>query len=373
MTFIEERESLRRPHGETVPLGEVSVTFEGSSRDSLGRRFEKRNVIVGDESDRDPMTRQAHFERANQFEAMLQHHPEWRATHLGREEDGEELGRLYIDLHNLAAVDLYLEDGRETQMFEWGHQMMQAIALEPLQNLGKGGQFLSKGHLDQRTLERFMYMPDGRGLRSRQHIYSDLLVQQAVNTPGDTLRIVSLGSGASVPNIEASQKIEQETGKHIEWQLFDLDPNALFNAERMTNKAGLALSTFDFGPKSTNPNQPGFTGRSYIEARHAIEDNSLDAVDALGLWEYLEDNQAKMFLKMMYKKLKPDAPMIISNMRKKRPHPLYNKRAVGWPDVIMRSDEDLLDIVYSAEIPTEQVRLTTPEDSVYVVMEIRKP
>jgi hypothetical protein len=60
-------------------------------------------------------------------------------------------------------------------------------------------------------------------------------------------------------------------------------------------------------------------------------------------------------------------------MRKKRPHPLYNKRAVGWPEVIMRSDEDLLDIIKAAEIDTEQVRLTTPDDGVYVVMEIRKP
>ena len=374
MTFIEERESLRRPSGEVLSVGEIQVVSEKQARDVLGRKFEQRSVIVGDESDRDPAMRQAFFELANQFETMLRDHPEWGATHLGDEKAGEKKGALYVDPNNLAAVDLYFENGQKTQMFEWGHQMMQAIALEPLQNLGRGGQFLQAGHLDKRTHARFMYMPDGRGLRSRQHIYSDLLVQQALNTRDDTLHIVSLGSGASVPNVEASQKIEQQTGKHINWQFYDNDPSALFHAKEITSKAGLHLSSFDFGPLSKDPKRAGFEGRSYIEARH-LENESLDAVDALGLWEYLEPNQAAMFLKIMYPKLKPGAAMIISNMRKKRPHPEYNKRAVGWPNVIMRSDEDLLDIVQAANIgiSTEQVRLTTPSDNVYVVMEIRKP
>jgi hypothetical protein len=372
MTFLHERESLKGPsHGE-IPVGELVVTLEGPSRDAFGRRYEKRSVIVGDESDREPAMRQMFFERANQHEAMLEANPSWGATHLGLEKNGEVPGKLYIDPRNIPAMELYYENGWETQMYEWGHQMMQAIALEPLQNLGKGGQFLKMGHLDRRTLQRFMYMPDGIGLRSRQHIYADLLLQRAKQVNEDTLNIVSLGSGASVPNIEASQKIERETGKRVNWNLFDLDPNALYHASAMTSKAGLLLSSFAFGPVSTDPDSPGFKGRSYIEARH-IENESLDAVDALGLWEYLEFNQAKMFIKMMYPKLKPGASMIVSNMRKKRPHPLYNKKAVGWPEVIMRSDEDLLEIVKEAGFDTEQVCLTTPKDGVYAVMEIRKP
>lgn len=374
MTFIDERESLRRPQGETLSVGDVAVTFEATSRDTFGRRYEQRLVTVGDESDRDPAMRQFFFEKANHYESKLRDNPHWSATHLGSEKNGEVPGELYVDPDNQAAVELYFEDGQKTQMFEWGHQMMQAIALEPLQNLGKGGQFLKMGHLDRRTLQRFMYMPDGIGLRSRQHIYADLLVQRAKEVDNDTLQIVSLGSGASVPNIEASQKIEAQTGKSVNWNLFDLDPNALHHAHTMTSKAGLLLSSFAFGPMSVDPHKPGFKGRSYIEARHSVQDESLDAVDALGLWEYLEFNQAKMFLKMMYPKLKPGASMIVSNMRTKRPHPEYNKRAVGWPEVIMRTDEDLLEIVKSTTIiDTEQVRLTTPKDGVYAVMEIRKP
>ena len=367
MTFIEERESITQHSSENpLVLGEVLVLSDESAKDASGRRFDRRDVVVGDESDRDPATRQMYFEKANNFEMMLRLRPEWEAPYL------DQHGKLIIDPSNLAALDLYYQDGQETQMYEWGHQMMQAIALEPLQNLGKGGRFLSLGRLDKRTLERFTFMPDGRGLRSRQHIYSNLLVEQARNTPGDTLNIVSLGSGAAVPNIEASLRIEQETNKRVNWQFFDLDPHALGYAKVMIAGSGLHNSQFDFGPKSPNVNGLEFAGRSYIEARHT-EDESLDAVDALGLWEYLELNQAVMFLKMMYPKLKPGASMIVSNMFDKRPHPEYNKRAVGWPRLIMRSEEDLLDIVEVAKIDTKAVRLTHSSDGVYIVMEIRKP
>jgi len=365
MTFIENRESIKRPFHELAPVGEIIEVSHELVHDIYGRNFERRQVIVGDESDRDPEKRNAYFEKANKFEAMLKGHPEWQSPYVSSD------GQLVVDRENLAADDLYFEDSRETQMFEWGHQMMQAIALEPLQNLGRGGQFLSRGHLDQRTLERFTFMPDGRGLRSRQHIYSQLLVEQAKRTPGETLNIISLGSGAAVPNIEASQRIERETGKWINWQLFDLDPNALFHAQSMTNRSGLSLSRFDFGPQDSDPNTAGFAGRSYIEARHQANE-SLDAVDALGLWEYLEQNQAVMFLKMMYAKLKPGAPMIVSNMRKERPQPEYNMRAVGWPKLIMRNEQDLLDIVQLAKIDTKQVTITHSTDGVYAVMEVVK-
>jgi len=367
MTFIEERESIRQYSSENpLVLGEVLVLNEEFARDASGRQFDRRRVVVGDESDRDPAMRQAYFEKANNFETMLRLQQGWEAPYL------DHKGRLVISFENLAAVDLYLEDGKPTQMYEWGHQMMQAIALEPLQNLAKGGRFLTLGHLDQRTLERFTFMPDGRGLRSRQHIYSDLLVDQAFHTPGDTLRIASLGSGASVPNIEASLRIERETGKKVDWQLFDLDPRALQHAKTMVGTSPIQHSQFDFGPKSNEHPGLEFAGRSFIEARH-IPNESLDGVDALGLWEYLEFNQAVTFLKMMYPKLKPGASMIVSNMLKSRPHPEYNMRAVGWPKLIMRSEQDLLDIVEAAGISTELVRITHSSDGVYAVMEIRKP
>jgi len=366
MTFIEERESIYSLP-ERLSIGELSVLEMGETIDKAGRPYNRIDVQVGDESDRDPVKRDWYFEKASRFETFYHAHPEVSATYVD-----DQTGLLIVDEANIPAMDLYYHNGRETQMFEWGHQMMQAIALEGLQNLTKGGRFLKAGHLDLRTLERFTFMPDGIGLRSRQHIYSELLVEQAKQNPETDLRIVSLGSGASVPNIEASLRVEQEAGKRINWELFDIDTRALGYAKEMVSDAGIQSSTFDFGPRSNNILQPGFAGRSYIEVRNQVEDASLDAVDALGLWEYLTDNQAVMFLKMMQAKLKPGAPMIVSNMLKSRPQPLYNEKAVGWPAVIKRSAEDLLSIVEKAHIDTRNVTLHFPTDGVYAVMEIHK-
>jgi cyclopropane fatty-acyl-phospholipid synthase-like methyltransferase len=143
----------------------------------------------------------------------------------------------------------------------------------------------------------------------------------------------------------------------------------------MIASSNIQRSTFDFGPRNDADaaQQTGFEfqGRSYLGAREA-EDGSLDAIDALGLWEYLTDKQAVAFLRTLYPKLKPGASMIVSNMLQSRPHPQYNQRAVGWPDLYMRTEEDMLRIVEQAGIPTQNVRLTYAEDGVYVVMEITR-
>jgi hypothetical protein len=367
MTFIEQRETIRHS-SEVLSIGEIKTLQDTIVSDGKGSEYRRIDIQVGDESDLDPHRRQMYFEKTNQFEQMYHFRPEWQATYVD-----DITGELIVDPHNIPAVDLYYKDGERTQMFEWGGQMMQAIALEGLQNLGNGGRFLSAGQLDGRTLERFTFMPDGIGLRSRQHIYSELLVEQAKHTKENSLRIVSLGSGASVPNIEASLKIENQTGKKVDWQLFDIDQRALSYAKGMVDDSPIQLSTFDFGPLSLDPQNPGFAGRSYIEARNQAEDGSLDAVDALGLWEYLTDTQASMFLKMMYTKLKSGAPMIVSNMLSSRPHPLYNERGVGWPRVIKRMGGDMTSIVSKAGISLDNVILRYPSDGVYVVMEVRKP
>lgn len=372
MTFIEHREILPT-HADTLRVGEVHVLDEELVIDEHDRHYFRREVEVGDESD--PIIRERFFRKAEAYERQLERHPDIQATYVNENKE------LIVDPQNDAAMDLYYdEQGRPTQMTAWGPQMMQAIALEGLQNLSRGGRFLPGGQLDRRTLELFTNMPDGIGLRSRQHIYAGLIVERARELSGvDTLNIVSLGSGASVPNIQATLEVERTLGKKIHWQLYDLDPDALMYAQQMIQDASIAESTFDYGPKADTPSERGspFEGRSYYAARE-IEDESIDAIDALGLWEYLDKSTAATFLKVLYPKLKKGAPMIVSNMLKSRPQPLYNQKAVGWPKLHMRNEQDLIDIVASvrfkdgSSIPTESVTITHPKDGVYAVMEIRK-
>ena len=184
---------------------------------------------------------------------------------------------------------------------------------------------------------------------------------------------MSLGSGAAVPNIQATRAVEDTLEKAIHWDLYDVDPTALRYAAKMTTAASFRSSTFEFGRTlpQNHEDEPQFAGRSYIEAR-SRENGSLDMVDALGLWEYLDFKQAKAFLKMLYPKLKEEGSMIVSNMRTERPFPHYNQRAVGWPKLYMRTEAELIDIVEAAGINPMNVTITTPEDGVYAVMEIKK-
>lgn len=372
MTLIENPERKRLRQGEQLAVGEIEtidsyrssmMKYEtGLQQDPAGRFFERRVVKVGDESD--PETRQKFLDKAEAYEKLLSANKDsWTPTHID-----EETKQLLVDPMNLPAVDLYYDEhGRETLMTRWGSQMMQAIALEPLQNLSKGGRFLPEGRLDRRTLELFTNMPDGIGLRSRQHIYAELVAGHALRGEQGDMQVVSLGSGASVPNIEAAQSVAEVSDRKIHWQFYDLDPNALKSADLMLNEANLGNSTFDFGPKASED----YEGRNYIEARQ-IDDESVDVVDALGLWEYLRESNARTFLGMMYPKLKEGGAMIVSNMKIDRPQPLYNQYAVGWPKLIMRSEQDMLDIVQKAGIPTDKVTITHPDDGVYMVMEVRK-
>ncbi|MFZ2126168.1 MAG: hypothetical protein WAV04_01525 [Candidatus Microsaccharimonas sp.] len=374
MTFTAEHELDEERLFRKPTIGEVVEVSNDRVFDALGRSYHRREVVVGDQSDNDPNTRQKFFEMANHAEMILALNPHLKPTTVERYSNGKK--QLVVDRANKPAMELYYDQGFPTQMTEWGTQMMLAIALEPLQRLDEGGgRFLKDRKLDSRTLELFTYMPDGIGLRARQAIYSDLLVRKAEVATQDRLQIVSLGSGAAVPNIRATLQIERQAFKEVDWNFFDNDAEALASAELLISESTIEHSSFEYGPSHTNEEGiSAFEGRSYIEARH-VEKESLHVVDALGLWEYLNDNEAATFLRMMYPKLRSGGSMIVSNMLKSRPHPLYNQKAVGWPEVIMRSDTELLSIVQKSRtvVDTDQVVITHSQDGVYAVMEIRKP
>lgn len=364
MTFIEQKGY----GGERIPLaiGSVEVISDRLVLDSLGRPFHRKEVRVGDESDVDLERKQLYELHGNHGELLLAENPQWEPTRIVE-------GRVLIDPNNKPANDLYREadvDGvlQPTQMIDWARFFPSAMALEPLQRLEDGGRMLPEGHLTDRTLELFTYMADGIGLRSRARIYAQSLVDLAEQKQGD-LEIVSVGCGAAVPNIEASRRIEEAYGTTAHWSLYDLNPTALAFAEELIQEADLGGATFDFGERDEHGKPEG---RHALRA-YSMPNESVDVVDALGLWEYFGAKNAAKFAKTLYAKVRPGGKMIVSNMLTTRPQLQYNQRAVGWPDLEIRSEEDLLSIMEAANIPTDQVTMTHAEDGVYVVMEINKP
>jgi len=348
-------------------VGEVHVVNTEKVQHSSGSEYTKRLVRTVDESDVNPELRDSYQQDGDKLEAFLQQSRNVRGTEVSD-------GKVSVYEENLAAHWLYYDnDGQPTQLLEWASRFPTAIALEPLQRLNDGGKWLTEGGLNQRSLELFTNMVDGIGLRNRARIYTKHLVEYAEDNNLNKLDIISLGSGAAVPNIQATRRLEQQ-GKAVNWNFYDFDPQALMFAEMLAEENEFKYSTFNYGPMEKNIETGKYEpkGQSYVRA-FGVEKESVDIVDALGLWEYLSPEHAVKFANKLFEKVKPGGSMIVSNMLPSRPQLQLNQKGVGWPGLYLRSDSDLVDIVENAGIDASLVTMTHSEDGVYVVMEIKKP
>lgn len=364
MTIVNER--LTSNEGDAGAIGEVTHFESQHLIDEKGRAYTREDIWMRDESDLNPDLKEYYRHHGNQFEQMLRFNADWPATEVID-------GQVHVSINNPAARWLYYDvNGQPTQMLEWASRFPTAIALEPLQLLGDGGSWLQAGKLDPATQEKFTYMPDGEGLRSRARIYARKLEAYAKQLGSSEVTVVSLGCGAAVPNIQATRALEAENiGVH--WRFYDWDAMALKYAQHKIEENDFQYATFDYGPTRVNPDtgreEP--MGQNYLRA-FALENESVDVIDALGLWEYLKPEDARRFAEKLYAKLKPGGRMVVSNMLPSRPQKEFNQRAVGWPGLYLRSDEDLLDIFQTAGIDSSQVTMAHAQDGVYVVVEVKK-
>ncbi len=345
---------------------EVNVISHDVELDSKGRPFERRVVSVGDEADPEMVEKMRAI--GDMWEGKLRNHPEW----LPPKPQPDTFGKLAIPSDNAAAHWLYRDwnaQGNQGSMEAWAATLFPtARALYPLQRLADGGRVLPGGMIDERAQFLFTHMVDGIGLRSRARIYAQQLVEIAKNSPEDEISIVSLGSGAGVPNIDATERIEKELGKAVDWDLYDTDSESLEFAKELVGEAAIVSSSFRYGDPI---DQYKVVRRSYGRA-FGLPRESVDVVDAIGLWEYIDSENAVKFAAKAYQLVKPGGSLIVSNMLPDRPQREFNQRAVGWPGLFLRSEEDLLEIISQAGIDTASVTMTHATDGVYVVMEIKK-
>lgn len=364
MTIVNER--LTSNESSSDALGEVTHFESQQLVDDKGRLYTREDIWMRDESDANSDLKEFYHHHGDEFERLLRSNPDWPATEVVD-------GRVIVSDKNPAARWLYYgANGQPTQMLEWASRFPTAIALEPLQLLGEGGAWLQAGKLDPATLEKFTYMPDGEGLRSRARIYAHKLEEYAKQRGSSELTVVSLGCGAAVPNIQATRALEAENiGVH--WRFYDWDATALQFAQHKIEENNFQFATFDYGPTriNTETGREEPAGQNYLRA-FALEDESVDVIDALGLWEYLKPEDARRFAEKLYTKLKPGGRMVVSNMLPSRPQREFNQRAVGWPGLYLRSDQDLLDIFQAAGIDSRQVTMAHAKDGVYVVVEVKK-
>ena len=313
-----------------------------------GMRLEK--LIVPDRSDRSP-TRVEMQQMIANADTLLADNKQWSAP-IDR---GEEL-----ILDNPVSEWVYDSPG----MREWRSELVpRAVALYPMQRPDIDQLPLSGGEIDPVARSFFVDALDSIGIRTRAKIMTSI----ADRYIEDGAKWVSLACGAAVPVLDALQSGRR--AEAMELHLVDLDPTALDFAEELASERGV-------DQKHTLMRHELNLLRQLVKTDQLVDDlgeESADLVDALGIFEYFNQQTSTQFMKNAFRLVKPGGALIAANMLLDRPELDFNQRGIGWPKIFPRSIDQLREIIVSAGLPLEQVTMSIPQDGVYVVIEIRKP
>ena len=250
-----------------------------------------------------------------------------------------------------------------------------AIALYPLQYprldrlpTPEGGKGME---VDAGTKEMFLYSLDAIGIRVRAKIMQDRL-EQDVYDQGD-VRWLSIACGAGVPVIEALSNLQYQSTTRFHVTMIDMDPNALHFAEHLVREA-------EFGENVSVNFKESNIYRSIIRADDPAseifgdqcteQEKQMDMIDALGIFEYLDDEVAVEILRKSHAMLRTGGKLIFANMLDTHPQRWFNQHGIGWPKIHLRSLNDLLSLVGQAGIPLEEVKINLGNDDIYAVFEI---
>jgi hypothetical protein len=248
-------------------------------------------------------------------------------------------------------------------MLEWQKYIMEARALYPLQRPDDATRVLPGG-VDEYAMNVFMFAMDSIGIRSRAAIMKQVGFKAIEGIEDTEVAVLSLGSGAAVPLIDAVNAIREKLGKTVKMDLCDLSGESLALAVELMKEAGIPAEDLN----------EAFVGH-FIRKLHEMKKSGapVDMVEALGLFEYLEDKGASDLIKDSYNLLKQGGVIIVSNMLDSRRQLEFNQYGVGWPDVVPRSEAELVQLAIDAGIDAKDITITIAEDGVYAVMEIHKP
>ncbi|WP_288821606.1 class I SAM-dependent methyltransferase [uncultured Leclercia sp.] len=220
--------------------------------------------------------------------------------------------------------------------------------------------------MDSASRQWFIHANDAIGVRSRARVLATLVDKYIHNDIESDW--VSLASGAAIPVLEALCAAKLD-GQKVHLSLVDDDPVALRWAETMAAQQGLVVGE-----------QITLLRRNLVY--HLIRNDDLvlelgeqqaELVDALGIFEYFNHDDAVTFLKRAQRLVKPGGAVILSNMLNTSPQIDFALRCIGWQHLFPRSLDELQEIHLAAGVPVENVTVVVPEDGVYAVMEVRVP
>lgn len=212
--------------------------------------------------------------------------------------------------------------------------------------------------LDHMAQMLFRHSHDGRGIRSRSQAMAWFMGRHMGHL--NSIRWVSIASGTGQPTFDAGESLTPST-VHL---LIDSDGHALDFAVDLACSYGKA------------------DGAVKIECRDVIaeadqtdvviKDFDPQCIDAMGLVEYLREDEIIALVGRLYHLLRPGGVLVFTNMRPTHPDLDVHKRAVCWPGVRERSETTVERLMLASGISPEEITIMLPHDQVYAIYGVVK-
>lgn len=308
-----------------------------------------------------------------------------------------------VDIHRKRTSDIDMNNPATSELLsmypsfaDWLSTVPTAAALTPLYE--PNNSTLPNGNaIDVHTMEWFRNIADARGMRSRAEVMKGLLESEASEAVGPQ-KWLSLACGAAQPVFSVLENLRDSGTPLPQVTLADFDKNALDLVHRYAGRHGLEsqIETKRLNVLQrqglTYERQPGLKGiaqSALLRSRGRLQAEAYDAVDAVGILEYLMRPDwkynykgvintaqkmagAETFLKNAYELVKPGGLLIVGNMLDTHPQLGFTLNVVQWPHIQPRSVKEMTDIINTVGIEGE-VDVYKPSDGVYALYGIRKP
>lgn len=236
----------------------------------------------------------------------------------------------------------------------WAQYMPGAFATHPVHNTDVT--HLKDGKkLDIVTRNLFRHGDDAVGLRARAYAMAWYVWREYGVTP--SLHWLSLATGTGQQTFEGVAVL-----KHApDLWLTDIDDEALAVARDHAPDYGVAERLTVKKLDATNT----------ADLQAAILAHKPQVIDMMGLMEYLDSEAATSLIRSIVAVAPKGSSFIFTNMLPTHPGLQVHKRALGWPGVIVRSLDQVADIVAQAGVAPEQLEILAPTDGIYGIFCIK--
>lgn len=264
--------------------------------------------------------------------------------------------KAHDDPTNLARLLAYSSPG----MRAWAQYMPGGVATHHAHR-PQDKKLVNGKQIDVITRNFFRHTHESVGLRSRADVLAWLVVQQCQEDTRD-ISWVSMACGSGQPVYDTLALLGENKARQASLLMTDIDATMLQFAEEVYKRQKLPVRTIRFAAIDAFAS----------EMQRQIEQMHPTVIDAMGLFEYLDESQAVCLLGLVWEALPPSSQFVFCNMRSDHPLLQTHKRALGWPGVIQRSVDDFSELCAAAGIPLERVDAYQPQDGVYNIYRVRK-